>query len=284
MQTIREFRDRMIRELCAIYPERESFNQVVMLFKSVAGINIGDFSLHPGKVIDDNTETLLLNKLEELMRMKPVQYVTGTACFYDMELEVNNSVLIPRPETEELVKWIADDWKGKSGLRVLDIGTGSGNIILALGRLLVNPILTAIDISPGALEVANKNAEKNGVHVSFLRKDILNESDWDLLERYDLIVSNPPYVRFLEKKRMQSNVLDYEPHQALFVPDDDPLLFYKAIAAFSSDRLKEKGNVYVEINEVLGHDTRDIFYRSGLSRLILKQDLNGKNRMIRACF
>ncbi|NTV83827.1 MAG: peptide chain release factor N(5)-glutamine methyltransferase, partial [Bacteroidales bacterium] len=215
MAKLKELRDKMIHQLKSIFPENESINMVHILFFSVAGIEKKDFSLDPERQIGDKLTKELWEKLNELLDHKPVQYVTGRSAFYDMELEVNPSVLIPRPETEELVKWIADDHKAEQGLKVLDIGTGSGCIILALGRLLNKPELTAIDISREALVTASVNAEKYGIRVDFRQLDILDEKAWDQMGTFDLIVSNPPYVRESEKSLMQPNVLNYEPGQAL---------------------------------------------------------------------
>jgi release factor glutamine methyltransferase len=280
MDQLKELRDRMIRELSTIYPEKECINLVNWLFFSVAGIEKKDFSLDPGRILEARIKAELIEKLDELMVHKPIQYVTGKAYFHDLELEVDQSVLIPRPETEELVKWIYDDNKNREGIRILDIGTGSGCIILALGRLLSKPQLTAIDISQQALSIASGNAEKNGIRVDFRKMDILNETEWNELD-YDLIVSNPPYVRELEKGRMQANVLDYEPAGALFVPDSDPLLFYRAIARFSRLKLSQKGKLYIEINENLGEETILLLKNEGFTEITLNKDLQDKDRMVR---
>jgi release factor glutamine methyltransferase len=274
----------MIRDLNAIYPENESISIVSFLFTSVAGIEIKDFSIDPERQIDEKIKTVLWEKFLELKNYKPVQYVTGRAFFYGMELEVNPSVLIPRPETEELVKWIADNHKADQGLKVLDIGTGSGCIILALGRMLNKPELSAIDISREALVTASVNAEKYGIRVDYRNVDILDDKQWDQLGLYDLIVSNPPYVRESEKSLMQPNVLNYEPSPALFVPDYDPLIFYRAIGGLTRLKLKRNGKVYVEINEALGNETMELFRLAGFSDLLLRKDMQNKDRMIRACF
>jgi len=281
MDKLKELRDKMIREMNKIYPEKECFTLVNWLFFSVAGIEKKDFSLDPGRLVEPKTKAELMQKLGELKMNKPIQYITGTAYFHDLELEVAPSVLIPRPETEELVKWVADENKEYSGLRVLDIGTGSGCIILALGRLLKKPQLTGIDISQQALSIASRNAEKYATRVDFRKIDILKEMEWNKLEKFDLIVCNPPYVRLSEKAGMKKNVLDYEPSQALFVPDNDPLLYYRAIAGFSKLKLSQNGKIYIEINENLGKETVLLLKSEGFTEIILKKDLQGKDRMIR---
>jgi release factor glutamine methyltransferase len=214
---------------------------------------------------------------------KPIQYVTGTVYFFGLRLKVDPSVLIPRPETEELVKWAADEMKGKSGLRILDIGTGSGCIILVLGSLLPGSDLTATDISQSALGVASQNASLCGTRVEFRISDILDETAWESHEEYDLIISNPPYVRSSEKGGMRANVLDFEPPAALFVPDDDPLVFYRAIAGFSQRKLAPGGKLFLEINENLGEETVSLIRQFGFTDMVMKKDMQGKDRFIRCC-
>ena len=284
MDRIKELRDKMIRDLSTIYPENESINLANWLFSSIAGIEKKDFSLDPGRYIEPGIIAELKIKHGELMLHKPIQYITGTAYFHDLVLKVDPSVLIPRPETEELVKWVANDFKNVSGLKILDIGTGSGCIVLALGRLLADPVLTAIDISQSALDLASLNAESCSIKVEFIQKDILDEKGWSDMENFDLIVSNPPYVREFEKSRMQANVLDYEPHLALFVPDQDPLLFHRAIAKVAQLKLAPSGKLYLEINESLGREIILLLQEEGFTDIMLKKDMQGKDRMIRAGF
>jgi release factor glutamine methyltransferase len=283
MTRLKDLRDKMISELSLLYPENESASIVNLLFESVAGISRNDISLHPGKIIDTVTVAGLLEKHAELMMHKPIQYVTGHAYFYGTELDVNPFVLIPRSETEELVKWVVDDQFKQEGLNILDIGTGSGCIIVALYHQLNAAKLTGIDISNQALLTASANAEKAGIIADFLQLNILDKKEWGRLEKFDLIVSNPPYVREMEKQVMKPNVLDYEPSVALFVPDDDPLLFYRAIARFSKLKLNPHGKAYLEINEKLAHETIQLFEDEGFSQVTLKNDLHGKERLIRCC-
>ena len=281
MYRVKELRDNIIRELSKIYPEEESMNMANWLLHSVAGIEKKDIILDPDSLVNDTIEAELFEKLGELMAHKPIQYVTGTAYFHDLELEVNPSVLIPRPETEELVKWAAEDHKDGARLKVLDIGTGSGCIIIALGKFLKDPDLSAIDISEDALRMASRNAGKYGIKIDFKRADILDESSWQELQTFDIIISNPPYVRESEKRGMKANVLYYEPAAALFVTDDDPLIFYRAIAKFSRQHLSKNGMLYLEINENLGKEVRLLLKDEGFSEIILRKDMQGKDRIVR---
>jgi release factor glutamine methyltransferase len=283
MVKLKKLRDNMLNDLGRIYPEHECKVMVDWLFNSIAGIEKKDIVLDPGRIIEEKIKAELLEKFGELMAYKPIQYVTGTAYFHGLELDVNPSVLIPRPETEELVKWVADDHQGKTGLKVLDIGTGSGCIILALGRLLKDPNLTAVDISGQIIETASRNAEKYRINVDFKKVNILEINNGHELGIYDLIVSNPPYVKESEKSTMMPNVLVYEPSVALFVPESDPLLFYRAIARFSKQHLFENGKLYLEINESLGEEIIRLLKDEGFSEITLKKDMQGKDRMIRCC-
>jgi release factor glutamine methyltransferase len=199
-----------------------------------------------------------------------------------MKLYVNEQVLIPRPETEELVEWIAQTNKGKAHLRVLDIGTGSGCIPLALYQQLQQPEIHAIDISSGALEVARQNAATQQATIHFHQADILDNANWHVLPVFDCIVSNPPYITLSEKQEMQENVLAHEPHLALFVPDEDPLRFYRAIASFALQHLAPGGQLYFEINEAWGKETAELLTGKGFTNIELKQDLQGKDRMLKA--
>lgn len=281
MSRLKELRDKLVQELGAVYPKKECYHLVNSLMYSVAGIETKEIALDPSRLIEGDIESLLYQGISQLKGHKPLQYVTGLAHFYGLELEVDPSVLIPRPETEELVKWVADDHKEISGLKVLDIGTGSGCIILALGRLLTQPRLTAADISENAIRTASGNAGKYKINVLFKKIDILDERQWGALGTFDLIVSNPPYVRESEKSLMQPDVLDYEPPLALFVPDEDPLVFNRAIARFSKQHLADNGKLYLEINENLGKETAGLLGNEGFKEISLAHDINGKDRMIR---
>lgn len=210
---------------------------------------------------------------------EPLQYILGAAPFYGMDLRVSPAVLIPRPETEELVEWILSE-HDKHPRRVLDMGTGSGCIALALAQNRPSWSVEAIDISNEALDLARKNADENGIKVDFRQEDILQMPSQQ--EIYDIIVSNPPYITPSEKKQMHCNVLDFEPHQALFVPEDDPLLFYRAIARFASTALKPGGRLYFEINRRFGRETLDMIQQESTLQPTLRKDISQNDRMIMA--
>ncbi|PID93756.1 MAG: protein-(glutamine-N5) methyltransferase, release factor-specific [Bacteroidetes bacterium] len=201
----------------------------------------------------------------------------GEADFYDLKFKVNKHTLIPRPETEELVHKIIADCNNLSP-QILDIGTGSGCIPIALAKHIKNALISSIDISAEAIDIARQNAENNAVKVEFLHRDILNWQNYSW-QHYDIIVSNPPYVCNSEKAQMNDNVLAYEPHSALFVEDDNPLIFYIAIADFAKKYLNDKGKIYLEINENLGQETLQMLSDKGFVNLQLLQDINGRDRM-----
>lgn len=223
----------------------------------------------------------LLSILNDLKIGKPIQHIIGVAHFYGSVFEVNKKVLIPRPETEELVEWIIRDNAGtsKPDINILDIGTGSGCIPVTLKKHLPEAKLTAIDISPEALAVAARNAESIDVQVTFELADIRT---YRSNQKFDVIVSNPPYIRELEKSGMHENVLLHEPHLALFVTDDNPLIFYHAIADFALTNLNPKGYLYFEINEYLGKEMIDILIDKGFKNIVLRKDMQGKDRMMSA--
>ena len=230
-------------------------------------------------------QTLFEEVIEQILKCRPVQYVLGEAWFSGLRLFINENVLVPRPETDELVDWITKDLSNViydfPAFKILDIGTGSGCIPLGLKKKLFKVALTGIDISDKALEVAKKNSDTYMANVDFKKLDFLDESKWEVLDVFNVIVSNPPYVKETEKATMHKNVLDYEPAIALFVSDEDPLLFYRKIALFSQKHLAENGFIYVEINENLGQETVALFNSYGFATQ-LKKDMQGKNRMIKA--
>ena len=206
----------------------------------------------------------------------------GKTEFYGFSILVNSNVLIPRPETEELVDWVIKDTDPNKHSRVLDIGTGSGCIAIALKSRIPSIQIHAIDISLGALEVAEQNAKMNQTDVSFSQVDFLKKNEWKNLAQYDIIISNPPYVRHIEKTQMKKNVLDYEPGNALFVDKNDPLIFYNAIAVFAQLNLNENGSLYCEINQYLGDETFQLFENLGFNDIQIKTDFKGNPRFIKA--
>ncbi|HBS53588.1 MAG TPA: peptide chain release factor N(5)-glutamine methyltransferase, partial [Flavobacterium sp.] len=219
--------------------------------------------------------------LEQLKKEIPIQYILGVTHFYGLEFEVNSAVLIPRPETEELVDWIIQNSKSKaqnSRLKILDIGTGSGCIAVALAKNLLNAQVFALDVSEQALATAKTNSEKNQVQLAFIHQSILETLD--LGQQFDIIVSNPPYVRELEKQEIKKNVLDNEPHLALFVEDNDALIFYRKIAQLAQKNLNPQGQLYFEINQYLGQEMLDLLQGMGFKNCELRKDIYRNDRMI----
>lgn len=236
-------------------------------------------ALQPDYSIDKDQETQFFYALTELKKQRPIQYILGETTFLDFTFKVKEGVLIPRPETEELVLWIAENIPNDRPISILDIGTGSGCIAVSLAKLIPNASVTAIDVSSEALEIANANAELNGVSVSFIKQDILAATI--LPGEFDIIVSNPPYVRELEKTEMQPNVLDFEPSLALFVSDGSPLVFYQKITELASKFLTPSGALYFEINQYLGAETTALLGAAGFKNSILRKDVFGNERMLK---
>lgn len=272
-------------ELEALYPLEEIktfFNWLCEAYLQLKPFQIQqDLDL----VIEANSLLKFQSALNALKVEKPIQYILGSAHFYGMEFMVNEHTLIPRPETEELVSWILKDVSKSDNLNILDIGTGTGCIPIAIAKNLPNARVYALDVSVEALKIAKRNAESNNVKVTFSEVDILKCSDLSIIfpevSRFDVIVSNPPYVRNLEKKEMNTNVLAYEPETALFVADDNALLFYEIIAALASSNLKEGGKLYFEINQYLGKEMLELMEKYKFSNNQLKKDLFGNNRMMK---
>jgi len=216
--------------------------------------------------------------LPQIASFKPLQYIIGEAYFFDLVFKVNETVLIPRPETEELVQWILKDIDKGKNLKILDIGTGSGCIAITVAKKKHGNKLFAIDLSSEALETAQQNAEINNVEIVFLQQDILTNSDFD--EKLDIVISNPPYITEMEKDTMHANVKDFEPEMALFVPDVKPLLFYEKIASFCNKHLIEGGKVYLELNPLYSEET-DLLFQSFGFKTEIKMDMQGKKRMLK---
>ena len=239
-----------------------------------------DAILQPDLMLDAEDVVFFKNAVNELLKEKPLQYIIGNTSFYGLNFKVTEATLIPRPETEELVDWVLEDCTKNDGLTILDIGTGSGCIPISLAKNLPNATIATIDVSDEAIVVAKENAETNGVTVKFIHDNILTYSS--TVNKYDVIVSNPPYVRNLEKHEIKKNVLAYEPHLALFVEDDDALLFYRKITEFALFNLQEQGTLYFEINQYLGKETVALVKSLGFSSVELRQDLSGNDRMLKA--
>jgi release factor glutamine methyltransferase len=272
----------MLAQLSVVYDSREAAAIADWVLTHLTGFGKTERLLRGEQPLTPAQGNLLNGYLPQLLQHKPVQYVLQEAWFASMRLYVNEQVLIPRPETEELVEWIVQSNKDKANRRVIDIGTGSGCIPLALYKQLQQAEVHALDVSPGALAVARQNAQTQQAVIHFHQADILDETNWAYLPVFDCIVSNPPYITLREKQEMHENVLAHEPHLALFVPDEDPLRFYRAIATFALQHLAPGGQLYFEINEALGKETMELLADKGFTAIELKQDLQGKNRMVKA--
>ena len=282
--TIQQAYLQLLQQLSTLYDKRESGNIADLVTEKVAGLRKVDRIVYKDTIISPEQQNLISKITTQLLQHKPVQYAIEEAWFMGMKLWVNEQVLIPRPETEELVNWIIKDIQNNEnkGVLILDIGTGSGCIPIAIKRQIPQTSLTAIDISEGALQVAKMNSVTQNVLIDFQQLDLLDEATWQQLGHFDIIVSNPPYIRNSESLSMRKNVLNYEPHLALFVSDNDPLLFYKKIAAFGKTHLIHTGTIYVEINEELAQEVVTVFQKKGFSNVEIKKDMQGKDRMVSA--
>ena len=278
---IKNLKSHFFSELQTIQEESEIESFFFILTEYLLNLKRIDISLNPDFEVSETDLEKWKTIISELKTEKPIQYITGEAWFYGYRFEVNENTLIPRPETEELVEWIVESTKHEAGslkLNILDIGTGSGCIPISLKKELPNAEVFTIDVSEKALEMARKNAVDNEVEVNFMLKNIL-ETD-SLVEKYDVIVSNPPYVRNLEKQEIKKNVLAYEPHLALFVEDSDALLFYRKIAQLALTSLTPNGKLFFEINQYLGKETVALLENLGFKNIELRKDFVGNDRMI----
>lgn len=280
--TITQAKTHLTQALCTIYDQREAESIARIIFEDI------DFLKNrPSEDILNGGHAAMLNKIQSrLLTHEPLQYVLGEADFYGLKFKVNPHVLIPRPETEELVQWIKNDIAPIApvgqGRNLLDIGTGSGCIALTLKSQLPNLDVTALDVSPLALEVVRENAEHLDADITLINMDILDGETTDSLPVYDYIVSNPPYVLAKDQADMQPNVLKYEPRLALFVPDNDPLLFYRQIARLSRKHLRSGGALYFEIHEKQAPAVVHILEATGFQNILTQKDMSGKDRMVRA--
>jgi len=280
--------------LAGVYDKQEIEALTLLVCEEISGLSKASIKAFPEKEVTGEQATKLQNILEQLQTGQPIQYILGYAEFYGLKFWVNPSVLIPRPETEELVEWILDTWQlavsdrqwavdnGQLPYQLLDIGTGSGCIAISLKKNLPQAQVSAIDISATALETAKQNASLNNVDVNFINADILNIGSGIANQQFKVIISNPPYVTLTDKEKMHSNVTDFEPHTALFVPENDPLIFYKAIADFAANNLADNGLLFFEINESYGQETVQLLIDKNFSNVELRKDMSGRNRMIKA--
>nr|WP_315223273.1 peptide chain release factor N(5)-glutamine methyltransferase [uncultured Flavobacterium sp.] len=278
---IKQYRTQFIQELSPLYDAYEAESFFYLILEEKHNLRQIDVALNHELIFSESEIWVWNSLLAELKKEVPIQYLMGKTNFYGLDFEVNEDVLIPRPETEELVEWIINEnlkaQKFKK-LKILDIGTGSGCIAISLAKNIPNARVFALDVSKEALKTAKKNSENNKVDVTFIYQSIL-EID-DLKNDFDIIVSNPPYVRNLEKKEIKNNVLNYEPHLALFVEDTDALIFYRKIAEIAQKNLTENGQLFFEINQYLGEDMKALLEEMNFKNIELKKDIYGNDRMI----
>lgn len=276
-------------ELTHIYDSNEIDSFFFIVIEHYCKIKRIELALEPNLEISNDDYQNISDALNKLKQQKPIQYIIGETEFFGLNFKVNKNVLIPRPETEELVSWIIEEaklqHKNNKPITILDIGTGSGCIAISLAKHLPFATIFALDINKNALETTKFNAKQNGVSITCVEVDILSSEDsvFDAESTtFDIIVSNPPYVRAQEKQQMKDNVLQYEPHLALFVADDNPLQFYNAIATFAQQNLKENGQLFFEINQYLSSEMTQLLKHFNFENIQLKKDIFGNNRMMKA--
>ncbi|WP_457126683.1 peptide chain release factor N(5)-glutamine methyltransferase [Mucilaginibacter sp. HD30] len=284
METVKDVFAAYRNGLQSLYDVREADAIALTVLKEVTGKSNAYLKAFPDYEITAAIKVKPKEILDQLITGQPLQYVLGHTEFYGLPFKVNPSVLIPRPETEELVDWVLNSDLPPSAINILDIGTGSGCIAISLKKNLQHATVWAIDISATALRTAKENAELNSVPINFVEADVLNLSSTtqNLQLKYDLIISNPPYVTPTDKELMHINVTDFEPHTALFVSQQDPLLFYKAIADLATDQLVKGGLLFFEINESYGIETVSMLTNKGFKEIELRKDMSGRDRMIKA--
>ncbi len=270
----------LVSSLTGLYDKNEAASIARIVFEEKLNINRTDLALDPLRQINKKEEDKMERLFQKLLTGSPIQQILGHTDFYGLKIKVNKNVLIPRPETEELVQLIINENKKETGLKVLDIGTGSGCISIVLACGLKNADLTGIDISNKALRMARMNAKLNDVEIQFKERNILEKKTWHSLKEFDIIVSNPPYVTESEQKDMHIIVLNHDPHLALFVPDNDPLRFYEKISDMALSHLSPGGKIYFEINEAFGKNVKNMLESKGFTNVLIKKDLNGKDRFV----
>ena len=278
---VKDIRKYYCDQLCSIYDKEEANAMILILFDHYFKIDRVRMALEPNLRLSESEMLTFHFAVKDLLKNKPLQYIIGETEFCDLKFKVNENVLIPRPETSELVHLITNRQQttDNSQLTILDIGTGSGCIAISLAKQLPQSQVYALDISEKALCVAKDNAYINNVDITFIHDDILSLRN-KIETKFDIIVSNPPYVRDLEKAEMRDNVLNWEPHKALFVSDDDPLIFYRNILEFAKTHLKENGEVWFEINEYLGKEMKDLCCEMGFSNVNIYKDFREKERFL----
>lgn len=278
---VKDIRKYYCDQLCSIYDKEEASAMILILFDHYFKIDRVRMALEPELRLSESEMLTFHFAVKDLLKNKPLQYIIGETEFCDLKFKVNENVLIPRPETSELVHLIAKNQKPTTNSQksILDIGTGSGCIAISLAKQLPQSQVYALDISEKALCVAKENANINNVDITFIHDDILSLRN-KIETKFDIIVSNPPYVRDLEKAEMRDNVLNWEPHNALFVSDNDPLIFYRNILEFAKTHLKENSEVWFEINEYLGKEMKDLCCEMGFSIVNIYKDFREKERFL----
>jgi release factor glutamine methyltransferase len=277
--TIRDLYQTYLDQLSPFYPTSEAEQIRQMAFETLAFITRSDILMHPEKTLSSEQEQRLMDALSKLCEYIPIQYVLGESWFYKLRFEVNEAVLIPRPETEELVTAAIQRVSTQHNPRVLDIGTGSGCIPIAIKKNIPAACISSIDISKEALQVAAKNALTHSTEIDFIQCDFLEDSNWNTFDQYDLIISNPPYIPKLEMHTMDKHVTAHEPHLALFVADQEPFIFYEKIALFGINHLHPSGMIMVEVHEKYANEVAAVFTQKGYFTDIQK-DFFGKERMV----
>ena len=278
---IKDLRTHFKNALSKAYDAEEVMSFFYLLTEKRLGLRRVDIALQLEKELAEDVLAFFKEAENRLLDFEPVQYIIGDTEFFGLSFLVNENVLIPRPETEELVDWILTDYLGVADeLKILDIGTGSGCIAITLAKNLPNAKVYAIDVSEKALALAKQNADKNQVKIEFIQLDVLREEINEA--NFDIVVSNPPYVRELEKTEMKTNVLENEPALALFVSNDDPLIFYRRISVLAKQLLTEHGRLYFEINQYLGTETKELIDKLQFNTVTLRKDIYQNDRMIRA--
>ena len=280
---LREIRKIYHEELAPFYPKTEIDSIFDILLEHYLDIGRFVLALQPDYNLNKAEEQPLFEALTQLQQEEPVQYITGEAHFFGMDFRVSPKVLITRPETEDLIRWILETIEDHmQPLTLLDVGTGSGNIAVSLAKHLPNAKIYALDISPEALLIAEQNALDNGVQVQFIQADIRVTEN--LQQTFDLVVSNPPYVRLSEREEMRNNVKRFEPSQALFVPDEAPLIFYEILSKFGKANLKAGGMLFLEINQYLAKEVSGLLREQGYENVERKKDIFGRDRMVKGVF
>ena len=277
---VKDIRNHYCEQLCSVYDKDESNAMILILLEHYFNIDRVKMALEPNLRLSESEMLKIHFAVKDLLKHKPIQYIIGETEFCDLKFKVNENVLIPRPETSEMVNAIVNRQQTTDNRQcsILDIGTGSGCIAISLAKMLPQAQVFALDISEKALEVAKENAINNNVNVTFIHDDILTLTLTQT--KFDIIVSNPPYVRELEKAEMRDNVLKWEPHNALFVSDDDPLIFYRKILEFTKEHLNENGEVWFEINEFLGKEMTSLGKEFGFSDIKIFKDFRDKERFM----